>query len=156
MFVWLSDRATFSVPLLLLLSYRLLRQHQKNTYQSIIWLAATLALSDGIGQLLKSVFAQPRPCFSLQAQYAWLEPCGAALTGMPSNHALNFFAVAMFITVTTSWRKWHITLFTIAVLVAISRVYLVKHFPSQVIVGAGLGILVGWSMGYIKRKLSKN
>lgn len=153
-FAWLSDRVTFALPLLLGLCYYHIRFQKNQAVSSIIWLGLTIALSDGVGQFLKGLFAQPRPCFSLH--YAWIEPCGATLTGMPSNHALNFFAVAMFITLTTPWRKWHIGLFGIAILVAISRVYLFKHFPSQVIVGAGLGISLGGLLGYLKQKLSKN
>jgi len=155
-FNWLSDRATFAFPLLLLLIYQFVHHDKKNAIKSIGWLGLTIVISDSVGQLLKTFFAQPRPCFSLSSQYSWIEPCGAALTGMPSNHALNFFAVALFITLTTSWRNWHIALFTIAIFVAISRVYLIKHFPSQVLVGAGLGLLIGWFIWYIKLKLSKN
>lgn len=153
--IWLSDRITFSVPLLLLLTFQLWRYFGKKAVYSIGWLGLTVASSDGVGQILKYFLAQPRPCFSL-THYSWIEPCGAALTGMPSNHALNFFAVATLITVITPWRNWHIALFCIAVSVAFSRIYLIKHFPSQVLVGAVLGIMIGWTMGILSRKLSKN
>lgn len=152
--IWLSDRITFSFPLLILLMYQLWRHFEKKAWYSIGWLGLTVAISDGVGQILKNLLAQPRPCFSL-AHYSWVEPCGAALTGMPSNHALNFFAVAAFITVITPWRNWHIALFCIATSVAFSRIYLVKHFPSQVLVGAILGIMIGWAMGILSQKLSK-
>jgi undecaprenyl-diphosphatase len=69
--------------------------------------------------------------------------CGDALTGMPSNHALNFFAAATFVAVTVPWRGWHIVTVSSAVLVAISRVYLAKHYPSQVVFGAGIGMTLG-------------
>ena len=32
----------------------------------------------------------------------------------------------------------------LAVLVALSRVYLAKHFPSDVVAGAAIGLLAGW------------
>lgn len=152
--IWLSDRITFSLPLLALLMYQLWRHFRKKAWYSIGWLGLTVAISDGTGQILKNLLAQPRPCFSL-AHYSWVEPCGAALTGMPSNHALNFFAVATFITVITPWRNWHIALFCIAVSVAFSRIYLIKHFPSQVLVGAILGIVIGWAMGVLSQKFGK-
>lgn len=152
--VWLSDRVTFSFPLLLLLILQLWRYFGKKAWYSIGWLGLTVAVSDGVGQLLKQLLAQSRPCFSL-THYSWVEPCGAALTGMPSNHALNFFAVATFITVITPWRNWHVALFCIAILVAFSRIYLLKHFPSQVLVGAIVGVLLGWAMGVLSQKLSR-
>jgi undecaprenyl-diphosphatase len=150
--IWLSDRVTFSFPLLLLLCYQLWRYFGKKTWYSISWLGLTIAVGDGAGQLFKYLLAQPRPCFSL-AHYSWVEPCGAALTGMPSNHALNFFAVATFITVITPWRNWHIALFCIAISVAFSRIYLIKHFPSQVLVGIILGLIIGWTMGFLSQRI---
>jgi undecaprenyl-diphosphatase len=78
-----------------------------------------------------------------QLNYLPGQPCGAALNGMPSNHALNGFAVAAFLTMVLRRRRWSALLFTIAALVALSRVYFAKHFPSQVAAGAIVGTLWG-------------
>ena len=59
----------------------------------------------------------------------------------PSGHALSSFAAA---TVLAKYlRPWAIPLFILAFLVAFSRVYLFVHYPSDVLVGAILGILIG-------------
>jgi 3-deoxy-D-manno-octulosonic-acid transferase len=62
---------------------------------------------------------------------------------MPSNHALNFFLAASFLGVVLRSWKWGITFGLIAFTVALSRVYLGVHYPSQVLVGAIVGSLLG-------------
>ena len=78
-----------------------------------------------------------------QLHYPPGQPCGASLSGMPSNHALNGFALAAFLTIVLRRRAWGATLFVLAALVALSRVYLAKHYPSQIAVGALFGTLWG-------------
>ena len=66
---------------------------------------------------------------------------------MPSNHALNFFAAATFLGLLARRRSAWATLFTLAAAVGLSRVYLGRHYPSQVLVGAAIGVvagLLGW------------
>jgi undecaprenyl-diphosphatase len=67
---------------------------------------------------------------------------------MPSSHAVNnFAAVAFFILLFPSWRTGTV-LFIIAFLVAVTRPYLGLHYPSDVVAG----ILIGLLMGYIFAK----
>lgn len=153
LFTWVSDRKTFSFPLLGLLLADSLSRAGLPALRWWLILIALVFLGDAIGALLKDLFAQPRPCFTLAA---WLRPldswylssCGSNLTGMPSNHALNFALVATFVTLTTPWRGWQIVLWVVALLVGISRIYLGKHYPSQVLVGFGLGGLIGMSVAW--------
>jgi len=63
---------------------------------------------------------------------------------MPSNHAVNFFAAATFVALVTPWRGWRVGLFAAAALVGLSRIYLGKHYPSQVVAGAMIGATIGW------------
>jgi len=93
--------------------------------------------------------AQPRPCFEIhdmvrQPARATPGPCGDKLEAMPSNHALNFFAAAAFLTMVIRRRSWGISLFIIALLVGISRIYLGKHYPGQVLAGAAIGTSLGY------------
>jgi undecaprenyl-diphosphatase len=60
----------------------------------------------------------------------------------PSNHAANCFAAAAVL----SWyfRRWRALFYTLAGAIAISRVALGVHYPSDVLAGAILGYFVGW------------
>jgi undecaprenyl-diphosphatase len=144
LFATLSSRRGFALPLAVVLLLTLLWRWRKAGVQLWLMMMVVVGLGDFLGNNLKPVFAQHRPCYTLAAEVRQLhylpgQPCGANLTGMPSNHALNGFAVAAFLTLVLRRRAWGITLFTLAALVALSRVYLAKHYPSQIAVGALLG-----------------
>jgi undecaprenyl-diphosphatase len=92
-------------------------------------------------RILKELFARPRPCQTLSDA---LTPLGCTGTySFPSNHALNNFAAAMFFYRLFPKFKW--VLFITATLIAISRVYLGLHYPSDIIGGA----IIGSAFGYI-------
>lgn len=148
LFWWVSQRLWFAYPLAAMLLYESIRQHGRDGVRWFLLLMATVAAGDILGNLLKAGFAAPRPCQVLFEQLRALGGavavrCGTALNGMPSNHAINFFAAATFIALTLPGRKWKVGLFAVAVLVGLSRIYLGKHYPSQVLVGALLGVGVG-------------
>ena len=106
-----------------------------------------IILGDQIGAFLKDFFQEPRPCFQYSVQLIDLgiikNQCGERLTGMPSNHALNFFLFSTLIYLITKRKILGFCLFIISSTVGLSRVFLAKHLLSQVIIGASLGILLG-------------
>jgi membrane-associated phospholipid phosphatase len=84
-------------------------------------------------------------------------PPGAPHDGScPSGHAAGGFCVAAFLVVAlpAAWPRpvWRahfvgVTAVALATFIAISRVYLGAHFPSDVVAGAILGALIGASAG---------
>ena len=144
----LSSRRGFALPFAALLLLAFIWRWRKAGVQ--LWLVMMVAVGSGdyLGNNLKHVFAQHRPCYTLAAQVRQLhyppgQPCGSSLTGMPSNHALNGFAAAAFLTLVLRRGVWSAVLFAVAALVALSRVYLAKHYPSQIAAGALFGALWG-------------
>ena len=148
-FQWVSGRGGFSFPLLLILLFVFWQRLRGDGVRLWLLLILGVGLGDVLGNLLKEAIAQPRPCFDLFQQLraagdGVLRQCDAATTGMPSNHALNFFAVAVFVTVALRSLRLGLVLFLIACLVGLSRIYLGKHYPSQVLAGASIGLLFGY------------
>jgi undecaprenyl-diphosphatase len=70
----------------------------------------------------------------------------------PSNHAVNNFAAATFFS--SLYPRYKSVLFITASLVALSRVYLGLHYPSDIIAGAALGIIFGYIFGLLVLKIN--
>lgn len=146
-FVWLSSRNAFAFPLLGVLLFW--AWHCYGTDGIKLWLLTvlTVALGDAFGNQIKHLTDQYRPCYeiyeALRARPGAVLPCGSNTAGMPSNHALNFFAAAVLLAAASRLRPITFDLLLVATAVALSRVYLGKHYPSQVLAGALLGALLG-------------
>lgn len=114
----------------------------KKTRKTGIMIGAALLLGVIIGNgILKNVFARTRP-YELEGALVTVKDL---LTGpesdksFPSGHSLAVFETA---TVLMYYkRSWGIPALVIAILVAISRLYLYVHFPTDVIAGAVCGII---------------
>jgi undecaprenyl-diphosphatase len=147
LFGLLSAKWGFSFPFLALVVALLLLRRRRDGLWLGLSLVATVLCADALGNLLKHLIEQPRPCLELAQAVRPPGPCGGGRFGMPSNHALNFFAAATFLGLLARRRSAWGTLFTLAAAVGLSRVYLGRHYPSQVLVGAAIGVaagLLGW------------
>lgn len=70
----------------------------------------------------------------------------------PSNHASNLFAIATFLSY--NYGRLVIPCFVAAALVGYSRIYVGSHYPTDVLAGAALGMLEGFSIAIAVARLS--
>ncbi|MBA1148996.1 phosphatase PAP2 family protein [Ectothiorhodospiraceae bacterium WFHF3C12] len=148
-FIWVSAKWTFSFPLLAIFLATWWYQYGRDGAWFWLAMAVSVGLGDAFGNQLKDAFDQYRPCFELVELTRWPghapgDTCTSSTSGLPSNHALNFFVAAAFVTAVLRSYRWGVGLFALAVVVSISRVYLSKHYPSQVLVGGLIG--TGWGL----------
>ena len=70
-------------------------------------------------------------------------------SSLPSGHATFAFAYATVLGNVYSRRRYF---YAFAFLIAVFRIYLGQHYPSDVIFGAGLGMVSGYSTNYLYSK----
>ncbi|MEO8798960.1 MAG: phosphatase PAP2 family protein [Polyangiaceae bacterium] len=111
-----------------------------------VGLGGTLIATWILLSLVKLAVPRVRPYIALGLKPIWSHPTDGSF---PSGHAAGAFAVAAFVTV---WLRRRTSasacrtigvLWTLAVGVALSRVFLAVHYPTDVGFGALLGIVVG-------------
>ena len=112
-----------------------------------VFICLATSFGDFAGNILKELLSDTRPCFGYSEifiQEGLIEKeCGPQTTGMPSNHAINFFLFTTLLSLTVK-NKFISSIYIISsVFVALSRVFLIKHLLSQVIIGAFIGIFLG-------------
>ena len=109
--------------------------------------AATGTLTGIIILVLKNLFTRIRPSSAL------IEAGGYSF---PSGHAALVFSLAAVLTY--RWPERRYTLYSLAVTVSLTRVFLGVHYPTDIIAGGLIGFLVGKiCSGYlpeIERKIS--
>ena len=113
--------------------------------------AVLLSLAAGglIGNVvLKNLVMRDRPC--------WIDESVRLLIqnpkdfSFPSGHTLASFETAVSIFLYN--RKWGVPVLVLASVIALSRLYLFVHFPTDVLSGMALGIFIGW---YVHRTIEK-
>ena len=132
-------RHWFAVYIVAIL-YLIIKGGRKGRIATVLVLLLVTTTDQLGAKLIKELFQRLRPCNALPDVFT---PLGCTGTfSFPSNHALNNFAVAFFFSILYPKAKWY--LFTTASLIAISRVYLGLHYPSDIFGGAIIGIGFGY------------
>lgn len=92
------------------------------------------------GLVLKPLVARHRPCdIDLAVQLLISRPTDFSF---PSGHTAASFVAVSVLCIARS--RWRVPAAVLAVLIALSRLYLFVHYPTDVLAGALLGILSGW------------
>jgi membrane-associated phospholipid phosphatase len=106
-----------------------------------VWLIGSILATSALVSQLKAWIARIRPCNAL----AWVT-CAYGQAPVdpswPSGHAAGVFVLAGFVWVFD--RRWGAVSAAVAAMVAMSRVSLGVHYPTDVICAACLGAVIGY------------
>jgi undecaprenyl-diphosphatase len=91
--------------------------------------------------VLKRLIGRARPLVEGSADPFLYRPLGWSVeyASLPSGHAIDAFAVAMAVGVL--WPSARVVMWAYAAVIAVSRIVLTAHFPSDVLIGAVIGIV---------------
>jgi undecaprenyl-diphosphatase len=114
-----------------------------------LFLSLVYAINAGIYLSIKQIVSRPRP-FTKQYVISRVNASDLISKGsFPSGHATNAFMVAAFLGACIKRKRF--VFYGIAGLVALSRVYLGVHFPSDVLMGGFLGWSITQLMLFVER-----
>jgi len=143
--VFFASYSQFLWVLFLLILYfipsKKMATHREMVSLSII---AALVARYAVKNSILFFYSRPRPFEVSEVHQLVVTPIVENFQSFPSGHALFFFAIA---TVIFLFRKdWGVFAYAAAILMGIARVYAGVHWPSDILAGALLGILVGWGI----------
>jgi len=95
----------------------------------------------GLFRFLKVVFARSRPSFAVDTG---LRSRMIDSYAFPSGHAATSFGLAYLVQVSYPSIGIGVLVYSVAGVIALSRVYMREHFPLDVIFGAAFGTAVAW------------
>ena len=150
----------FWAPVYLFLLVFMWKQFGKKGLLWCLFFFVTFVFCDFISaSILKPMIHRVRPCNDGSLYFAIRElvTCGSGYS-FPSSHATNHFGFALFITGTLGHRYKMVVPLTLfwAVLVCYAQLYVVVHYPSDILAGALLGSLIGWAFSaYFTKRFGK-
>lgn len=110
--------------------------------------AASVIARFGVAELIRLFYHRPRPFLVLPDVHALFTD---SAWSFPSGHATFFFAFSTAVYLYN--KKWGIGFFVATVLITVSRVIAGVHYPSDIIGGAIIGIIVAYITVYIARRV---
>jgi undecaprenyl-diphosphatase len=122
------------------LSLLLWKGGKKERWFVLILLVSVVAANHINSDILKDIFGRLRPCKALE-DVRLLINCGSGKS-FPSSHAVNNFAAAFIIA--RYYKQYSAIAYTIAGIIAFSRVYNGVHYPVDILAGAFTGILIAF------------
>ncbi len=126
---------------LLILFYHDYRYGSNRGSKELFYILLSIMIASLLGENLKFLLARYRPTLLLsQGQYGfsflvdhWSQ------NSTPSGHTFRAFSLMTALGLT--WPRYRWLFLTPAILIALSRVILLDHYPSDIVLGAYLGIL---------------
>ncbi len=156
---WAADPAVATVayvlssPWMLVMVALPLILPRRRPWQVLVAVVLTVSMADVVSsRIIKPIADRERPCRALRGLEKPVS-CGVGRS-FPSSHAATGFALATSAAPSIARGGW--ILFPLAAGVALSRVVLGVHYPSDILAGAALGMVIG-AVGrhYVRRSSSR-
>jgi undecaprenyl-diphosphatase len=145
----------FWIPLYIYILYLIYKRFSDQFLKILFALGLLIFLADfGSVHLFKEVFERARPCHFLDGIRV-VDGCGGPF-GFISSHAANSFAIAFFIALLFRNFSGFAVLFSWAVIIGFSRIYLGVHYPFDILGGMFWGLFVSLLVYYMYKMKIKD
>ncbi|MDA8857828.1 phosphatase PAP2 family protein [Flavobacteriales bacterium] len=145
----------FWIPLYIYILYLIYKRLSDQFIKILLSLGLLIFIADfGSVHLFKEVFERARPCHFLEGIRV-VDGCGGPF-GFISSHASNSFAIAFFIALLFRSFWGFAWLFSWAVVIGFSRIYLGVHYPFDILGGMFWGLFVSLLIYYIYKMKIKD
>ena len=121
--------------------------------RALIYVCVSVSIAMIIGETLKWIFGRYRPVMLFEHSvygFSWFA-VKENLHSFPSGHTMRIFSTMTALSLV--WPKFRVPFLTVAGLVGVSRVMVTRHYPSDVLAGAFVGIFCAlwvWRIMQIK------
>ena len=149
------------IPFYLLIVYVIVKTYKKNSIYILVLIGLSIALSDQFSGLIKDSVQRLRPTHDpvLGDLVHNIYNRGGTF-GFFSSHASNSFTIAVIAARLFKTHLFSILIFSWAILVSYTRIYLGLHYPVDIVTGWIWGILTGLAfyqlMVIVQRKYFKS
>lgn len=129
------------IPYFVIITYCIFKRYEKSSFVIVVMIFILgIVVSDQVSaHVLKPFFGRPRPCHALDIHT--LVDCGTGYS-FPSAHASNFFTLAFLSQLFLSEYKIKYIAICIAIAVSFAQIYVGVHYPSDIMGGIVLGLII--------------
>jgi undecaprenyl-diphosphatase len=157
--MWFASSITGWFPLYAFIIILLIVKFKRQSFLSIVLIIPLIFIGDQlIAEVVKPIAQRLRPSHEpgLENILHYVDNYRGGLYSFPSAHACNFFAWVTYICIISAKKiKWFpYLLIPVALLVSYSRIYLGVHYPSDILCGALLGMVIAWGFSRIYFRLN--
>jgi len=129
-------------PLYLLFIIVAIKKYKVQSWKPILGIVLCYVATEMSSNMVKHTLKRTRPN-NIESIHAVKRVEGGSGFSMPSSHAANHMALAIVVGALLGLSKgWRLLLYFWAIVIGFSRIYNGLHFPSDVLVGWGLGALI--------------
>lgn len=134
------------IPFYLLIVYVIIKTFKRNSIYILILIGLSIALSDQFSVLIKNLVERLRPSNdpAISNLVHIVNNYRGGTYGFFSSHASNTFTVAVITGLLFKNRMFSLLIFTWAIVVSYTRVYLGLHYPGDILTGWLWGGLIGF------------